>query len=127
MQELITITGNTISSRLIAEITGKAHNHVMRDIKAIIEQLGDERAESSFGLCYYTDSNNRIRPMYELTSKEALLLASGYDAVLRLKIIDKLEEFTNAKLRTHLEVIDSESVSILQASGKTNACELFTL
>jgi anti-repressor protein len=29
--------------------------------------------------------------------------------------------------RTHLEVLDSENASILQASGKTNVCELFTL
>jgi anti-repressor protein len=92
----------------------------MRDIKAIIEQLGNERPEIKFDLGYYTDSNNQIRPMYELTKKEALLLASGYDAVLRLKIIDKLEEFTNTKPRTHLEVLDSER-ALLIASEKTNA------
>jgi phage anti-repressor protein len=72
------------------------------------------------------DVNNQQQPLYELTKKEALLLASEYDAVLRLKIIDKLEEFTNAKPRTYLTVIDSESVAILQAFGKTNVCGFFT-
>jgi phage regulator Rha-like protein len=57
MNELITITGNTISSKLIAEVTRKRHADVMRDIKAIIEQLGDERAERRFALGYYVEVN----------------------------------------------------------------------
>ena len=35
MQELITITGNTISSKVIAEITGKQHRNVMQDIRTV--------------------------------------------------------------------------------------------
>lgn len=31
--------------------------------------------------------------MYELTPKECLILASGYDPVLREKIINRLEEW----------------------------------
>lgn len=119
MQELMTITGNTISSKLIAEITGKQHRNVMQDIRSLVEQLNGE-AELKFQLSYYVDVNNKQQPMYELTRKEALLLASGYNAVLRLKIIDKLEEFTNAKPRTHLEVLDAER-ALLIANEKAKA------
>ena len=82
---------NTISSKVIAEITGKQHSNIMQDLRNLIEQLGDDRAGLTFQLSSYFGDNNKQNAMYELTKKEALLLASGYNAVLRLKIIDRLE------------------------------------
>jgi len=93
MNELIAISKSaTISSKLISEITGKRHADVMRDVKNLIEQLGNEKGECIFALSSYFGDNQKLNPMYELTKKEALLLASGYNPILRLKIIDKLEE-----------------------------------
>lgn len=79
----------TISSLEIAELTGKQHAHVMRDIRALLEQ---GVAESNFGLGEYKDKNNQSRPCYRLTKKGCLILASGYDAKLREKIIDRWED-----------------------------------
>lgn len=42
-------TEQTITSLEVAELTGKRHDHVMRDIRNIISQL-DEIAQSNFGL-----------------------------------------------------------------------------
>lgn len=122
MNELINILGKTISSKFIAEITGKQHSDVMRDIRNLIDQLGDEKGECSFALSSYFGENGKHNPMYELTKKEALLLASGYNAVLRLKIIDKLEEFS--KPRTHLEVIDSERALLISNIEKDKIIQL---
>ena len=74
----------------IAEVTGKNHAHVMRDIRALLEQGANE---SNFGLVDYIDRKGEVRPMYELTPKGCLILASGYNVVLREKIINKLEEY----------------------------------
>lgn len=79
----------TMTSKEIAEITGKQHAHVMRDIRALLEQGVNE---SNFGLVEYKDSKGETRPMYQLTKKGCLILASGYDAVLREKIINRWEE-----------------------------------
>lgn len=112
MDELINSLKKTISSKVIAEITGKQHSDVMRDIRNLIEQLGDEKGECSFALSSYFGENGKHNPMYELTKKEGLLLASGYNAILRLKIIDKLEELS--KPRTHLEVLQSEMALLIE-------------
>lgn len=82
------IKGRTMSSLEIAEITGKRHADVMRDIRTLLDQGVDER---NFALISYTDKANRQKPCYELTKKGSLLLASGYDALLRERIIDRWE------------------------------------
>ena len=112
MNDLIHINGNTISSKVIAEITNKQHSDVMRDVRNLIEQLGDEVGGCIFALSSYFGENQKHNPMYELTKKEALLLASGYSAILRLKIIDRLEVLE--KPRTHLEVLKSEMALLIE-------------
>lgn len=120
MNELINILGKTISSKVIAEITGKQHSDVMRDIRNLIDQLGDEKGECSFALSSYFGENGKHNPMYELTKKEALLLASGYNAGLRLKIINRLEELETVKPRTHLEVLQSEMALLIESERVKN-------
>ena len=90
--ELILRSEERMSSLEIAEITGKQHAHVMRDIRSLLDQ---GVSESNFGLSSYRQSqpNGGYKevPCYELTKKGCLILASGYDAKLREKIIDRWE------------------------------------
>lgn len=91
MNELV--TKETMTSKEIAEITGKQHSHIMRDIRTLLEQ---GVSESNFGLSSYKqdqpNGGSKDVPMYVLTKKGCLILASGYDAVLREKIINRWEE-----------------------------------
>lgn len=86
-----------MSSLEVAELTGKQHAHVMRDIRNLLEQ---GVAASNFGLGSYKDANQQVRPCYSLTPKGCLILASGYDAVLREKIVNRLEELEMEKKAT---------------------------
>lgn len=79
----------TMTSLEIAEVTGKQHQHVLRDIDSLLAQGVDA---SNFGLTSYTDKSNRQQRYYSLTKKGCLILASGYDALLREKIINRWEE-----------------------------------
>ena len=83
-----------MTSLQIAEVTGRQHSHVIRDIRNLIERGA---SESNFGLSSYKqrqpNGGTKDVPMYELTPKGCLILASGYNVVLREKIIDKLEEY----------------------------------
>lgn len=93
MNEL-TLNQNGMTSLEIAEVTGKQHAHVMRDIRNVLSQ---GVSESNFGLGSYTDANGQDRPLFNLTPKGCLILASGYDAVLREKIVDRLEILESSK------------------------------
>lgn len=92
MKEII--NKETITSVEIAKITGKKHYQVMRDIRELkenVENLGDYK----FVLSKYITVQNKEQPLYVLTKKESLLLASGYNPILRAKIIDRWEELEN--------------------------------
>jgi len=80
-----------MSSKEISELTGKSHSNVMADIRNLIQQVEGE-AGMIFQLGEYLDANNQKRPMYLLSKKETILLVSGYNAILRLKIINRWEE-----------------------------------
>ena len=90
----------TMTSLQIAEITGKTHSNVMRDIRNILEQL-EEKHKFNFELMFKITKlgNNAERkdPYYLLTKKDCLLLARGYDANLRAKIINRWEELEENK------------------------------
>lgn len=92
MNELI--RKETMTSLEIAEVTGKQHQHVLRDIDGLLAQGVDA---SNFGLTSYIDKSNREQRCYQLTKKGCLILASGYDALLREKIINRWEELEIGK------------------------------
>nr|WP_240532164.1 phage regulatory protein/antirepressor Ant [Bartonella birtlesii] len=95
-----------MSSVEIAELCGKQHKHVMRDIKKMLEELypigglpkfgGADFTEPKFGLSdfagVYKDSTGRTLPCYNLPKRECLILVSGYSTALRAKIIDRWQE-----------------------------------
>ena len=120
MEEIIKL-GRTdaMTSLEIAEITGKKHAHVMRDIRSLIEQGING---SNFGLVSYKDKKGEVRPMFELTPKGCLILASGYDALLREKIINKLEELEKNHLEQY-QVPQSFSEALMLAAKQQEKIE----
>ena len=96
---------NGMTSLQIAEVTGKRHDAVLRDIRNI---LSSGAGAHNFVEASYNDKQGKSRPMYSLTPKGCLILASGYDVVLRERIIDKLEEYQQ-KERTSMTVLPNFS------------------
>lgn len=94
-----------MTSRELAELTGKQHSHVMRDIRNEIDSLGNE-GQSIFGESSYVNSQNKQQPCYTFGKKGAMQLALKYDAVTRFKVINKLEELEKRnKMPTHIEAL----------------------
>lgn len=121
MEEIIKLgRTDTMTSLEIAEITGKKHAHVMRDIRSLIEQGVNG---SNFGLVRYKDKKGEVRPMFELTPKGCLILASGYDALLREKIINKLEELEKKNHLEQYQVPQSFSEALMLAAKQQEKIE----
>ena len=93
----------TMSSLLIAQLTGKNHADVMRDIRNTLEQA--EIGESKFAGTY-ADSQNKARPCYHLPRRECDLVMSGYSVKYRLAIIDRWQELeAKAARRDPMEIL----------------------
>ncbi|MEY8538386.1 Rha family transcriptional regulator [Lactococcus muris] len=69
---------NTLSSLEVAEMVGKAHNMVLRDIRRIIEQLAESKNALSeyFVESKYEDTTGRNLPCYLLTKKGCELFST---------------------------------------------------
>lgn len=103
--ELIKINNTlTMNSREIAELTGKRHPDVMRDIFKMLEEL--ELDVSNFARIYL-DSMNREQTEYVLDKENTLILISGYSVLLRQKIIRRLEELENLSKPKPLTLLES--------------------
>lgn len=149
----IILSKQTMSSLEIAELTGKQHAHVMRDIRNMIESLKKSN-ESTSGLVEedyhrgdrtqykylsestqkkllnfafsvggsqyvitedsYQDAKGEQRTLYSLNKKASILLASGYDVVLRAKIIDRWEALETGKAEPIVKQSLTPSELILQ-------------
>lgn len=122
VNKLIPIDGEngekrTISSLEIAELTGKRHDAILRDIRNLLNQGVNAH---NFVEVEYTDKKGEKRPCYELTKKGCLSLASGYDAKLREKIIDRWEELERDKQNGNFQTPSTyiEALEALVASEK---------
>lgn len=82
----------TMSSREIAELTGKEHRNVMRDIRTMLVELHGEGGVLSFEQTYTNPQNGQSYPCFNLPKRETLILVSGYSVAMRAKIIDRWQE-----------------------------------
>jgi len=98
----------TMSSREIADLTGKQHQHIKRDIESMLADLGKDA--SSFGRIYQ-DILNRQQTEYALPKRECLILVSGYDVVMRARIIDRWLE-----LEARITLPTAPSLPVLESS-----------
>jgi len=83
----------TMSSREIAELTGKMHKNVLEDIRKMLDGLGQTSAECSANL---PDAYGRLQQVFLLPKRETMILVSGYSVVVRARIIDRWMELQEA-------------------------------
>lgn len=96
----------TMTSVEIAELTGKQHAHVMRDIRAMLGELHGEGGVSNFGDTQTNPQNKQSYPIYRLPKRETLILVSGYSTAMRAKIIDRWQELEAAAAPAALDLRD---------------------
>ena len=85
----------TMSSREIAELTGKQHQHVKRDVEKMLGEL--EEDASSFGRIYL-DTMNRQQTEYLLDREHTDCLLTGYSAAMRMAVIKRWRELEGGRV-----------------------------
>lgn len=100
----------TMSSIEIAELTGKRHDNVVRDIKAMFEQLGDSEGLLKSEDTYVNPQNGQKYKCYSLPKEETICLIAGYNAQVRMRIIKRWQELeekqTPATPKTYIEALE---------------------
>jgi len=107
MNQLVFVEkGQVVTDSLtVAEVFGKEHKHVLRDIANQIDKLLQANeidfTQSNFGLGPYKDKNNQERPKYNLTEEAFTIIAMSYTTPEAMKFKVKfIQEFK--RMREHL-------------------------
>lgn len=106
----------SMTSKEIAELTGKQHNNVMRDIRKMLDEIypyggllkteqpesrGSKLSSQNFGISedVFTDSRGKQQPMYQLDRKHTFILVAGYSVQLRARCYDHIQMLEQKVLR----------------------------
>lgn len=83
----------TMSSRLIADLTGKEHKHVLRDCLNMFGEL--EISSEGYAQNWTHPQNGQTYVEYQLTKDLVQTLITGYSIKLRFRVIKRLHELEN--------------------------------
>jgi phage regulator Rha-like protein len=101
----------------IAELSGKNHSHLLRDIRKM-EEAWVKLDQSKFGFGSYIDKNNQPRVMYSLSKTETLYIATKFNDEARARLIIRWEALEIEKQKP-LSQIDL----IIQSAQRLKAIE----
>ena len=90
-----------MTTREIAEVTGKRHDHVKRDVDVMFKEL--ELDAPKFGVIYL-DSRNRQQIEYVLDEELTLTLVTGYSIKLRNAVIKRWKQLENQTVSLQDEI-----------------------
>ncbi|HFD3844627.1 MULTISPECIES: Rha family transcriptional regulator [Serratia] len=96
----------------IAELTGKEHKHVMRDVRNIVEELNGSK--NGLVEISYKDTKGEARRAYQLDRKHVFVLVAGYSVQLRAKCYDHIQALESKVL--HLE--DQKKRAAVQSANR---------
>ena len=112
-----------IDSREVAEMVGKAHNDLLKDIRRYCEQLGQGNISQSdfFTESTYQNSQNKTMPCYLVTKKGCEFIAHKLTGVkgteFTAKYINRFHEMED-KIQYQFQNISTEMKAILMHDEK---------
>jgi phage antirepressor YoqD-like protein len=86
----------TMSSKEIADLTGKMHKDVLEAIRNM-EPAWEKVNGRKFPLVNYTDAKGEKRPMYQLGKTECLYVATKFNDEARAKLVIRWEQLETEK------------------------------
>lgn len=108
-RELVYIENNKIftDSRTIAEVFGKGHDKVLRDIREL--KCSEKFRQANFGESTYINKQNKKMPCYILTENGFAMVAMGYTGNKAIQFKERyIEEFDRMR-----QVLESGKFTLL--------------
>lgn len=110
----------TMTSREIAELTGKRHSDVLRDIDNLLESLNADLRYGFKTSSYVSGEPPREYRMFAMDRDSSYCLVAGYDANARMRIIKRWQELeTQTATVTRLNPHERERLMIAREAYKT--------
>ena len=78
----------TMTSREIAELIGKRHKYVRRNIEVMLYELGLSCIDFAVAL---PDKHGRMKPGFQLPKRETLILLTFFPRPKNQRVLDRLE------------------------------------
>lgn len=144
---ILTENRETMSSLQIAELTGKSHRHLLRDIRNM-EPAWEKVHQTKFGLMFsirkLPNGGERKEPYYELTKLECLYIATKFNDEARAKLVLRWEQLERerqsqvpasfsqalllaakqqAKIEEQQKLIEESNQQILQLASTVSSME----
>ena len=91
------IGAQRMTSLEIAEVTGKQHKNLMRDIRNM-EAAWEKVNGLKFELVDYTDSKGEQRPCYSLSKMECLYIATKFNDEARAKLVIRWQQLEQERI-----------------------------
>ncbi len=118
--QLSTVTAQTMSSREIAELTGKVHSNVLRDIRTMITAIYNIDASNMNhdkiqGVDVTYDEERSYIKNINLDYSHTQTLITGYSILLRKKVIDRWQELEKKEQSTQFLIPKTLSEALLLA------------
>lgn len=89
----------SMTSKEIAELTGKRHDNVIRDVRKMLDEIYPDGSLLSFEDTYVNTQNGETYSMYRLDRKHTFILVAGYSVQLRAKCYDHIQMLEQKVLR----------------------------
>ena len=101
----------TMSSREIAELTGKQHRHVLRDIENIFSELHID--SEGYAQNWTHPQNKQIYKEYQLPKKYIECLLTGYSIPLRMRVIDRMHQLEEANKQPQVRIPTNKELALM--------------
>lgn len=103
-----------MSSQEIAELTGKRHKNVLRDIQKMVEEIGSDLSQCQFVETQAPDSYGRLQPLTILDKELTFTLLSRYSFKLCRLIVKRWFElegdgFERVSIRESVRTLAGEN------------------
>ena len=110
----LTVINERMSSKRIAEKTGKEHKNVLRDIRTMLDELEKDGSNLSHDEYQIVTDARDYTSEIKLNERLSLCLAAGYSVALRMAIIDDWAQMKAAAQTPKPDLASLSRLDILQ-------------